>query len=345
MMTPAELHGELTNAEPSGYASSRTEPTQEARGMLIRALSASINQSERIDAHASAGALVLRLHAISTIFFPYSAMRDIAIFPNPLEILHIFSDDTVRQLLPTLQSIADLPGGGICTDCLAIDDWLDLVQSDVLTLNSSSDQDTALGGLRAAYSAIVRQDPVSAAVRQLNREIRSTRDSARQAKEYAEAARQAAGEAGENALISYFETHAKAAGWKATILAACSVAALIFAMAIGWLVVKDAHELSTGIILGRLSLTLPLFGVAAYLGRLGGHFRDSARWAGTAKVQLQSISAFVATIDDVPSRDEVRKILGRRVFSSPDFGNTGSNDTDTVGALQAAADMVGKLKA
>ncbi|WP_214885278.1 hypothetical protein [Rhodococcus erythropolis] len=247
--------------------------------------------------------------------------------------------------MPTLQSIVDLPSGGTCTDCLGIDDWLALLHSDALNHNANSDQDRALTSLRMAYSKIVRSDPVSGAVRQLTSEIQAVRDSVRKAKEYAEAARQAAGEAGENALISYFETHAKVAGWKATILAACSVAALIVAMAIGWLVVKDAHELSTGIILGRLSLTLPLFGVAAYLGRLGGHFRDSARWAGTAKVQLQSISAFVATIDDVSSRDEVRKILGRRVFSSPDFGNIGSNDADTVGALQAAADMVGKLKA
>lgn len=343
-MTAAELHMKLTQDEPATFQNRPSPTLNEIRAVLPRALAQATANANMIEAEPSAEYLALRLQIISTIFFPYSSLRDVAITPSPVALDFMIPGSITVVLETILGCVASDPSIDVPMTCIDLDKWFTATHEDFRQRDGHSTEYNTLENLHTYYGAVIRRDHVTAAIRHLSGEIESIRKSAEDARIFAEDARLAAGQAGENSLISFFDKHSSEAGWKATGLACASVLALGLAMLVGWLVIRSAHELSTGMILGRLSLTLPLFAVAAYLGKLGGHFRDSARWARTAKVQLQSISAFAATIDDATSRDDVRKILGRRVFSSPDFGSTSSADSDAVGLLQAAADITGKLK-
>lgn len=156
-----------------------------------------------------------------------------------------------------LGCVASDPSIDVPMTCIDLDKWFTATHEDFRQRDGHSTEYNTLENLHTYYGAVIRRDHVTAAIRHLSGEIESIRKSAEDARIFAEDARLAAGQAGENSLISFFDKHSSEAGWKATGLACASVLALGLAMLVGWLVIRSAHELSTGMILGRLSLTLP----------------------------------------------------------------------------------------
>lgn len=154
-----------------------------------------------------------------------------------------------------------------------------------------------------------------------------------------DATRQAAGQAGEVSLGANFALAGIRNGRVAAMLSANSIAALILACGLGVRILGGLEDIDLLDELAKLALTLPIFAVAAYLGRLSSHYREAARWAQTAAIQLMSVDAFAEGLSSEEQRDELKLALGVRVFGDPGFGVQAKNPD--VADVVAIIDSVG----
>ena len=159
--------------------------------------------------------------------------------------------------------------------------------------------------LQLAVEPAERRDRVSPTVdlfaerlraRQLVSETEGARDQARQA----------AGATGESALAAHFGGYAENERRTAN-LPTFSVAVLltITALAAVLLFRSTPKDVSTTEELAKLSLTVPLAALAAYLAREASHHRAVAQWAAELEVQLLTVDAYTTPLSS-ELRDRIR---------------------------------------
>jgi hypothetical protein len=141
--------------------------------------------------------------------------------------------------------------------------------------------------------------------------IDSTRRSADKAQSAAESSRTAAGEAGSRNLAEHFEALRKSETMAAEVL---RVIAAILVIVIVVVLIRLPHEgASVAEILQRAIIAIPAFGLAAYAGAEAGRHRRVSQWAGSLKVQLQTVDAYCEPLPPDEAA-EIRLLLAQRAF-------------------------------
>jgi hypothetical protein len=141
-----------------------------------------------------------------------------------------------------------------------------------------------------------------------------------------DAARSAAGEIGSLKLYSYFEGYAlterraadqlRAAAAALTLLLTTGLTILLFTTHV---TLDPASELM------RLSLALPLAGLAGYLARESTRHRRNATWADRMSIKLRTLPAF-SEGDDSGRAGAYWRALGACLFGAQDDGKTTASD-------------------
>lgn len=122
---------------------------------------------------------------------------------------------------------------------------------------------------------------------------------------------EAAGAAAAEKLGTYYEEYAACEAKRADWLRV-AVAVLLLAITVIAFVINSRVELSVGVELLRLSVTIPLAALATYLGRESTRHRDSAKWAGELSIEMRSLPDYVKSLGD--HGIELRRAFGMRVF-------------------------------
>ncbi len=96
-------------------------------------------------------------------------------------------------------------------------------------------------------------------------------------------------------------------------------------------------------VLIKLAISLPLFGIAAYCGRVAAQHRELARHMKLLAVQIDTIEPYIEKMND-QQKSEMRMFLGRRLFSSVDLevkdsGNISVIPTEVIPLLEKAMDI------
>jgi hypothetical protein len=125
----------------------------------------------------------------------------------------------------------------------------------------------------------------------------------------------AAGKAGSTSLGAHFGNYATKEQNTADRLRWSAVGVLLLITGIAaTLLASEPKSLNDFGEIARLSLTLPLAALAAYLGKEASHHRATSRWARNLEVQLRTVNAYTEPLSP-ELRDMIRAELGRRVFS------------------------------
>lgn len=75
-----------------------------------------------------------------------------------------------------------------------------------------------------------------------------------------------------------------------------------------------AHDLTVGVELLRLSVTVPLAVLAGYLGRESSRHRRFARWADERSIHLQSFRVYADSLGE--QGNELRRAFGEKIFGA-----------------------------
>lgn len=152
--------------------------------------------------------------------------------------------------------------------------------------------------------------------RQIGEAVRVANQAAERATHSQDVAAEAAGNAGAATLGHHFSTVAdsqgrNALGW--TSFAFICVAAILY---IGNEIVQNAVGSEWIQTLLHLAIVLPIVGAASYAARIAGHHRELARWAKTAAVQINTVSAFAEKLSTESARENLILTLGTNIFSA-----------------------------
>lgn len=174
------------------------------------------------------------------------------------------------------------------------------------------------------------------------RDVEHTRD---KAVEVLRETREAAGEVASGSLSAHFHTYGRNAVIAAEVLRA--FATITLAGIVVYVVTTVPSLVSGGAsissIVARLSFTIPLGILVAYLARESSKHREDARWAYKNSIRLRTFDAFVAPLSDSQAA-ELRVEFGRQVFLSEDSGRQDSEGstvvTETASLLASATELV-----
>lgn len=221
-----------------------------------------------------------------------------------------------------------------------IDEWCDELVRTMSKLRQIPNESVSVFESMAAR--VRADDPMTDPLFQFGEQLEKIRTAALEAGEARDAAREAAGQTADATLSTHFSSDADADGTTAAALSIGSLVSLVVAFGVGVAVIGDLENVGIATELAKLALTLPLLAISAYLGRLSTHYRESARWAKTAAVQLKTIDAFTQGVVEDVNRDEMKLMLGKRIFSDPGFGNDGKNPdvADLVALVEAIGNAV-----
>jgi len=154
-------------------------------------------------------------------------------------------------------------------------------------------------------------------------------------------AREAAGAVGATSVGRHYSDHADEEARKADRLRV-AVVALLVTVAAGFIVL---NFLSTEFTLGsevlRLSATIPLAALAAYLMRESSRHRASARWAGELAIAMHSLTAYIQPLG--AEGLELRRALGMRAFAATSNRGAGA-DPGLYDDLMSAVDALAKVE-
>jgi hypothetical protein len=304
------------------------------------------------------GMLRRRLDLARAFGFPYYANRVYTVLPKDLSVDRLvdldpsvsaefryqrfqLSHETKVELLGALP--VDLGRSDIVKFVTAknrLDDWFRRT-----SLRGKVFDEMEVGGLavfRRLAEQIRTDDPMTAPGSEFGEQLERIRRAAEQIDGARDAAQAAAGQTADAALSTHFAADADSDGKTAAGLSIGSLVSLVAAFGVGVMVIGDLENVGIATELAKLALTLPLLAISAYLGRLSTHYRESARWAKTAAVQLKTIDAFTQGVVEDVNRDEMKLMLGKRIFSDPGFGNDGKNPdvADLVALVEAIGNAV-----
>jgi hypothetical protein len=79
--------------------------------------------------------------------------------------------------------------------------------------------------------------------------------------------------------------------------------------------------------------------LAIYLARQSSYHRSHAAWARSLEVQLDTLEAYIAPLDDV-DKSKLRAEFGRRVFGAHTYDNA---EDETVAALPQVGELLDEL--
>lgn len=186
------------------------------------------------------------------------------------------------------------------------------------------------------------QDPMTDPRYSFGERLEEIRRAALEAEAARDAAQQAAGQTADATLSGSFAGDAKKDGLVAGALSTGSIVSLFVSFVVGFRIIGDAQTIEWSTEIAKLALTLPLFAVSAYLGRLSTHYREAGRWAKTASVQLKTVDAYTQGFADVAKRDEIKLALGTRIFGDPGFGAQPKNPDveDVTSIIDSVANVV-----
>jgi len=195
---------------------------------------------------------------------------------------------------------------------------------------------------KALADTLRTQDPMTDPRYSFGEQLEEIRRAALEAEAARDAAQQAAGQTADATLSGSFAGDAKKDGLVAGALSAGSIVSLFGSFVVGFRIIGDAQTIEWSTEIAKLALTLPLFAVSAYLGRLSTHYREAGRWAKTASVQLKTVDAFAQGFADVTKRDEIRFALGTRIYGDPGFGAQPKNPDveDVTSIIDSVANVV-----
>lgn len=156
--------------------------------------------------------------------------------------------------------------------------------------------------------------------------------------------KRAAGATGSTSLAVHFASYATHERRSADRLRAAAVGVLLaitlIAATLTWVDPEDASARDVA----RLSLTIPLAVLAAYLGREASRHRSASRWARELEVQLLTVDAYTEPLSN-ELRDNIRAELGRRVFatSTGEIAGVASMAPSAVGEAAGLVERIGNL--
>lgn len=138
----------------------------------------------------------------------------------------------------------------------------------------------------------------------------------------AETAAKAAGKTGDDVMSSFYQALADREGKEARIFRWLTVTLALVAGGFSFMfVIGNGGEVPWLDISGdyvplvqKVVLVAGIFGLAAYFARQAHQHRSMANWAGSLAVQLQTFDAYLAAIESIEVKDELRKSFAARVF-------------------------------
>ncbi|NKS29256.1 hypothetical protein GS534_00760 [Rhodococcus hoagii] len=341
----ADMASRFQQGEPQ-YKMAVTAHESAVRNAIVDAFSHLQHYSMTESPAAGYSGLALRMDALRHLYFtstdPDDAVQGIE--PGSLERFSAyFSEATNDQLQALLREITEQLTEAPASLCVRIDSWLNDALDDLAGVQPDEVRARAAIAVQRFYTRAIASDPVTPAVKEALKAANQARD---EAVKLALAARQAAGLVGEGELAKAFKSHAQWAFWGAVALSTASVGTMVGALVFGYNMIHDVADVPTSLILAKAALTIPILAISAYIGRLAGHQWESSRWGRSAAVQLQTLDAFTKGLASDEARDEVKSILARRIFSTPDFGGSGSSSdvSDTIELVKTITDTVQKVK-
>lgn len=121
-----------------------------------------------------------------------------------------------------------------------------------------------------------------------------------------------------NAVVKHlegvYERYAARENRTADVLRGGAIGMLVLIAGIAWVVNFGAHELTAGVELLRLSVTIPLAVLAGYLGRESSRHRRFARWADERSIHLQSFRVYADSLGE--QGNELRRAIGTKFFGA-----------------------------
>jgi hypothetical protein len=182
-----------------------------------------------------------------------------------------------------------------------------------------------LGAAVEAFVAVVNERLASYVISQEERttalnlasEVKEQIGSRRLIREHdrAKAEQQAqASDAAVQLLEDVYEKYARRENRTANLLRGGAIGMLMLIAGAAAAVSFPAHDLTAGVELLRLSVTLPLALLAGYLGRESSRHRRFARWADARSIHLQSFRVYTDSLGE--QGDEMRRALGEKIFAS-----------------------------
>ncbi|MFD4673728.1 hypothetical protein ACFWNN_28685 [Lentzea sp. NPDC058450] len=130
-----------------------------------------------------------------------------------------------------------------------------------------------------------------------------------------EDARQAAGEAADAVLSVHFSKFAAGEQRRAEWLRGGAIGCLMVLVLAAAIILPQAVKSDSTVasVLARLTFSIPLAVLAAYLGKESSKHRELARWARQLEVRLLTFDAFVAPLSE-DQRREQRVAFGDQIF-------------------------------
>jgi hypothetical protein len=158
--------------------------------------------------------------------------------------------------------------------------------------------------------------------------------------EAAIASENAAGISGTASLAAYFKGQADRESRLAEVF---RVGVIITLFVVGVASYRTASSLSdtAGLleVVRHLSYAVPVGLLAIYLSRQSAYHRDQAAWARSLEVQLDTLEAYIAPLDDV-DKSKLRAEFGQRVFGARCNGHA---EDGTDAALPQVSELLDKL--
>lgn len=119
----------------------------------------------------------------------------------------------------------------------------------------------------------------------------------------------------DSTLSADFQKHASVENSKAVQWTGASIGTTLLTAALGATLVIGERPDQVAQQFAELTVTVPLFGLSLYMGRLAAHHRREASWFAARATQLRTLKAFTEALSDT-SRNDLRADFGRLVFSA-----------------------------
>ena len=196
-----------------------------------------------------------------------------------------------------------------------------------------------------------RREQLNSYVEQLERGLSDLQSRSEKLAETERAAEKAVSQKGRERLQRDFASMGLretwwAGGWTAAAFILTCVAIAI-PIILFWRGVEFASVTGLSATLIKTFIGLPLLVFAAYCGKVASQHRDTARHMNILVTQIDSVSAYVAELPD-EAKDEVRLVLGKRAFSTPELAASGKaenepNSGEVALLLSKALDIISKF--
>jgi len=197
--------------------------------------------------------------------------------------------------------------------------------------------DNRIEGVGSTQANLIDEYVKRIELKQVAAEAEAARD---QAVEAARASENAAGVSGTASLAAYFKGQADRESRLAEVF---RVGVIIALLVVGVASYRTASALSetTGLleVVLHLSYAVPVGLLAIYLARQSSYHRSHAAWARSLEVQLDTLEAYIAPLDDV-DKSKLRAEFGRRVFGAHTYDNA---EDETVAALPQVGELLDEL--